>query len=210
MFFTYRFISRKLIISWLALLSTTVISGEIALTDNTVDRKKAAQQVTQQFVKQLGGELKKEMKNSGPVGAIKVCKDVAPEIANDLSLATGWRVTRVSTKPRNALLGTPDLWERETMASFEARSGKGEHYKDMSKSEVINEAGKTYFRYMKPLAMKPVCLSCHGSDAQVSTEVKHKLTSLYPFDQAKGYNNGDLRGAISIKQPMDIPLDIQP
>lgn len=207
MFFTTRFFGRMLLITPIAFASTTALSGQSMQADDTADRTKAAKQVTQQFVKQLGGHLKKEMKSSGPVGAIKVCKDIAPEIANDLSTKNGWRVTRVSTKPRNALLGTPDLWERETLASFGSRADKGELYNDMAKAEVVDEAGKAYFRFMKPLAIKPVCLKCHGSDEQIPPAVKNHLDTLYPFDQARDYKIGDLRGAVSIKQPLDIPLN---
>jgi len=206
MFSTNNFINHTLVFIGLSLISSTALSNELAQHDSNEDRTEAAKHVTQQFVKQLGSHLKKEMKTNGPVAAIKVCKDVAPKIANDLSLTNGWRVTRVSTKPRNALLGTPDLWERETLVSFESRADKGELYKEMSKAEVINEAGKSYFRFMKPLAMKPVCLNCHGSDKQIPPAVKAQLDDVYPFDQARGYKKGDLRGAISIKQSMDIPL----
>jgi len=206
MFFTHSFISRKLVILWLTLLSGTVLSSELAQRDSNAERTQAAQQVSQQFMKQLGTHLKKEMKTNGPVAAIKVCKDVAPKIANDLSLKNGWRVTRVSSKPRNTLLGTPDQWEREALASFESRADKGEHYKDMSKVEIINESGKSYFRFMKPIGVKPICLTCHGSDEEIPTTVKAQIDSMYPFDQARNYKIGDLRGAISIKQPMDTPL----
>jgi len=206
MFFTNKFISRKLVFIWLALISTTVVSGELIQRNSDAERIKAAKQVSQQFVKQLGGHLKKEMKTNGPVTAIKVCKDVAPEIANNLSLENGWRVTRVTEKPRNALLGSTDKWESETLASFESRAAKGEHYKNMAKGEIVDEAGKSYFRFMKPLEVKPVCLKCHGSDEQIPPAVKTQLDDMYPYDQARGYKIGDLRGAISIKQPMDIPL----
>jgi len=207
MFFKTNFISRKLIIICLASTSTAALSSELMQGDNTAERTAAAKQVTQQFVKQLGGHLKKEMKSNGPVSAIKVCKDIAPDIANNLSLENGWRITRVSTKPRNSLLGTPDLWERETLASFKSRADKGESYKAMSKAEVVDEAGKSYLRFMKPLTIKPVCLNCHGSDEKIPPAVKNNLDTLYPFDQARGYKTGDLRGAVSIKQPLDIPLN---
>ncbi len=206
MFYSYNFISRKMIFIWLILLSSTVLSAELVQKNDNAQREKAAQQVTQQFVKQLGGHLKKEMKANGPVAAIKVCKDVAPEIASALSLENGWRVTRVTTKPRNALLGTPDLWERETLADFASRAEQGEQYASMAKVEVVDESGKAYFRYMKPLAIQPVCLTCHGSEEQIPDGVKAALDMAYPHDQARAYKLGELRGAVSIKQPMDIPL----
>lgn len=206
MFYTNNFINRKIVFLWLILISTTVISGELTQRNSIAEREKAAQQVTQQFLKQLGGQLKKEMGTNGPVAAIKVCKDIAPAIANDLSLDNGWRVTRVTTKARNSLLGSPDVWERETLAAFESRAAKGEKYTDMSKSEVVDEAGESYFRYMKPLAVQPVCLACHGTNEEIPEAVKAELNNRYPHDQARGYKAGELRGAVSIKQPMTIPL----
>lgn len=199
------FFSRQIVFISLMLVSPVVFPGTDS-TEGLVQREQAAQEVAQQFLKQLGGHLKKEMKTNGPVAAIRVCKDVAPDIANALSLENGWRVTRVTTKTRNSMLGTPDQWERETLAAFETRAEKGEAYSAMKQSGTVEEAGKTYYRFMKPLAVQPVCLKCHGSNEQIPEMVKAELDKQYPYDQARDYKIGDLRGAISIKQPMDIPL----
>ncbi|MDB4575568.1 DUF3365 domain-containing protein [bacterium] len=184
----------------LMLISSAVFADELN------QREQAADQVSEQFIKQLGGHLKKEMQANGPVQAINVCKEIAPEIANQLSIENGWSVSRVTTKTRNSLLGAADMWERETLAEFEAAAAKGENYSEMKKTAVVDEDGQFYFRYMKPLAIKPVCLTCHGSEEQIPAPVKSELVKLYPFDQAKGYKQGELRGAVSIKQPMDVPL----
>lgn len=200
MYSSKKFIVQKTLLICMMLFSTSAFSDELA------QREQAAKQVAQQFLKQLGGHLKKEMKANGPVSAINVCKDVAPKIAGQLSLENGWRVTRVSTKPRNALLGSPDEWERKALLAFEARAKKGEKYSEMAKVEVVEEAGRSYFRYMKPLGLKPVCLTCHGSEQQIPPPVKAALDEAYPYDQARGYAIGELRGAISIKQPLDVSL----
>ncbi len=205
MFISNNFIRRQLLAISLMLVSSAVFAAS-ASSEGQTQREQAAQAVAQQFMKQLGGHLKKEMMSNGPVAAIKVCRDVAPDIANELSLENGWRVTRVTTKTRNAMLGTPDLWERETLAAFEARAEKGESYATMKQSETVDEAGKSYYRFMKPLAVQPVCLKCHGSNEQIPEMVRAELDKQYPYDQARDYKIGDLRGAISIKQPMDVPL----
>lgn len=197
--------SNNFLIHQIIFVSLMLVSS-VVLADDLTQREQAAEQVSKQFIKQLGGHLKKEMQASGPVKAINVCKEVAPEIANQLSIENGWSVTRVSTKTRNSLLGTPDLWERKALAEFEARAAKGEKYSTMNKAAVVDEDGKFYYRYMKPLAIQPICLTCHGSDEQIPAPVKAELEKLYPFDQAKGYKDGELRGAVTIKQPMDVPL----
>ena len=197
---TNNFLIHQIIFFCLMLATSAVVADELT------QREQAADQVSEQFIKQLGGHLKKEMQSNGPVQAINVCKDIAPDIANQLSNENGWSVSRVTTKPRNSLLGATDMWERKTLAEFEAAAAKGEKYSEMKKSVVVDEDGKFYFRYMKPLAIKPVCLTCHGSEEQIPAPVKSELVKLYPFDQAKGYKVGELRGAVSIKQPMDVPL----
>ncbi len=199
-------ISNNFLKHQLIFVSLMLVTSVVLADDELNQREQAAQQVAQQFVKQLGSHLKNEMKTNGPVSAIKVCKDVAPEIASQLSIENGWSVSRVTTKVRNPLLGMPDQWERATLADFEAQAAKGEEYSTMNKTAVVDEDGLFYFRYMKPLVIAPVCLSCHGSDDQIPTAVKTELENAYPFDKAKGYKAGELRGAISIKQPMDIPL----
>jgi len=195
-----KFLKHQIIFISLMLIASVVVADELS------EREMAAEQVSQQFIKQLGSHLKKEMQEKGPVQAINVCKEIAPEIANRLSIENGWRVSRVTTKPRNSLLGTADTWEHEALAEFEAKAAGGEKYETMNKSAVVDEDSQFYFRYMKPLALKPVCLTCHGSDKDIPAPVKAELEKLYPFDKAKGYKQGELRGAVSIKQPMDVPL----
>lgn len=171
--------------------------------DDLTAREQAAKAATAAFVKTLGGALKQHMSAGGPAEATKVCRNVAPTIANDLSLKHGWTVTRVGTRVRNTMLGVPDAWEQAALAAFRARRDSGEEFAKMTHAEVVTEGDRRYFRFMKPLGVKPVCLNCHGSEAEIPAAVKALLKTQYPHDRAVGYKVGDLRGAVSIKQPMD-------
>lgn len=193
---------------WLMLIPLTVMAGESMQKNEIAEREKAAKEVAGQFVQRLSKHLKQEMKNSGPVGAIGVCRDVAPDIANQLSLENGWRVTRVSAKPRNAMLGTGDDWELNTLADFERKAKLGESYKDMMSSQIVLEGGKSYYRFMKPIPVAEICLTCHGGENDIPPAVANKLAEYYPHDKAKGYRTGDLRGAISIKQPIEVAPNV--
>ena len=192
-----------LLISLLCVSASTV-------AESITDRELAAKQVSAEFLKRLGGALKKEMGANGPVSAISVCRDVAPSIANDLSIEHGWKITRVSQKARNPMLGTPDAWENKTLDAFEIRAANGEKFEDMHIDQVVREGDKSYYRHMKPIALQPICLTCHGSEENIPAEVQAKLDEIYPHDQARGYKVGDVRGAISIKQPLDITLPAKP
>jgi hypothetical protein len=169
-------------------------------------RERAASEVTMAFLQQLGGALKEEMGAKGPAAAIRVCRDVAPTLAGELSRQNGWRVTRVGTRVRNPLLGTPDAWEQGVLAEFARRAEAGEPLKTMAHSELVEEPGARYFRFMKAIGIQPLCLTCHGEPSQIPEAVRTVLKSEYPTDEAVGYTAGELRGAVSIKQPIDRPL----
>jgi hypothetical protein len=183
----------------------TAVAGAPA-ADELAEREAAARAASSELLVQLGGALKREMGSGGPEAAISVCRDLAPQISGTISRANGWRMTRVGTRVRNPLLGLPDAWESSTLAAFEKRAGSGEPYQDMVAGEVVEEGGKRYYRFMKAIAVKPVCLVCHGSEDSIPAGVGAQLATQYPMDRATGYRQGELRGAVSIKQPMDIPL----
>jgi len=190
-----------------ALLAITLLIGYLPITlagddTDTQNRINAAKEATNDFIKRLGSALKGEMKKNGPESAIKVCRDLAPKIAGDISLKNGWQVTRVSSKPRNTMLGLPDSWEQTVLLNFEQRQAKGEKLKTMYFAEVVNEPEGESLRYMKAIGTAPLCLSCHGNSEQISSTVQAKINLLYPHDKATGYKAGELRGAVSIKQPL--------
>jgi hypothetical protein len=170
--------------------------------DTMAARKEAAQKTAQGFMQELVSALKKEMAAAGPAGAVSVCSDLAPTIAGRISRETGWRVTRVGTRVRNPLLGMPDAWEQRVLIDFEKRAARGNDIDKMSYSEVVSEPSGKFFRFMKAVAVKAQCLVCHGSGEQIAPQIRAILKERYPRDGAINYKVGDLRGAISIKEPL--------
>jgi Protein of unknown function (DUF3365) len=158
--------------------------------------------VAMSLMQQLGAELKKEITANGPDAAIKVCKNIAPELASKLSIEKGWRVTRVSLKTRNPLLGAPDVWEQQALQAFDMRAKNGEALDKMEFAEAVDEPDGRYFRYLKALPVQPLCLACHGGDEQIPPSVKATLAAQYPHDRATGYSLGQVRGAISVKRAL--------
>ena len=61
----------------------------------------------------------------GPVGAISVCKEKAPQLLQDMRRQTGWNIRRVSLKTRNPATGTPDAWETRQLAGFNIQVANG-------------------------------------------------------------------------------------
>ena len=183
-----------------AMLGLLVSQGVAA--NDIGERKKAAMTTTKEFAKKLGDHMKSAMQAGGPTNAVKICSEVAPQLTGEISRKTGWKVTRVGTRVRNSMLGSPDAWEQKVLTLFEERKAKGESFKKMAHSEVVEEPNGKYFRFMKAIGVQGGCLRCHGGKDDVSPEVEMLLEERYPHDLARNYKVGDLRGAVSIKQPM--------
>ena len=154
------------------------------------------------FMQKLLAENKKAIEEDGPESAIKVCKEIAPKLAGDLSRQNGIRLTRVSLKVRNPLLGTADEWEQKTLKQFEERLAKGDKPETLEAAEIVSEPSGTYFRYMKGIVLQKGCVTCHGNSDQIMDSVKSILAEEYPHDQAVGYAAGQVRGGVSIKRAL--------
>lgn len=185
-----------ILISALSLLSNFVFADDMS------EYVKESRAVMKPFLKKLGAENKKAMLTGGPESAVKVCKEIAPEMTSDISRQTGWKISRVSLKVRNPLLGTPDAWEQKKLQEFADRAAKGENPATINAYEIVQEPAGKYFRFMKAIPLKPGCVACHGTTTDIPDNVKARLNTEYPYDKAIGYNVGQIRGAVSIKRPL--------
>jgi hypothetical protein len=156
-----------------------------------------ARGIIQGFAGELKGELQGAMKSGGPGKAIEVCNQVAPAIAEAHSERSGWQVGRTSLKLRNPA-NAPDAWETRVMEAFEARKAHGEAPAAIDHFAVVERDGGKVFRYMKAIPTEAVCTKCHGGE--LAAPVAAKLDGLYPQDQARGYREGDLRGAFTLEK----------
>lgn len=157
-----------------------------------------ARALVKQFGGTLKGELQTAMKSGGPTAAIEVCNTRAPAIAADLSTGA-WDVARTSLKTRNPD-NAPDAWETQVLERFEAQKAEGKPVQTLEYSEVVTTPNGTEFRYMKAIPTQGLCLTCHGTD--ISEPVGTKLDALYPEDKARGYVEGDIRGAFTLRYSM--------
>lgn len=162
-----------------------------------------ARVVADDLVKYIGGELKRAFQISGPLRAIKVCKYSVPELSSNMARRTGWRVTRVSLRPRNPTLGMADSWEQSVLRKFDQRAALGVPASSLEYLQVVTEPSGKYFRYMKALPTGKFCLPCHGPTDQLSPAVRAQLELEYPHDKATGYRVGEIRGAVSVKRALE-------
>ena len=187
------------------LLTVTGMAVAQSAPPSTIDASlvQSTRGIAGELLGQLGQKLKAAMSTDGPVAAVSVCKESAPAIARQLSIANDAKVTRVGTRVRNQNMGTPNAWQKKALTQFEARLAQGEKAADIEYWQVAdNGHGKSELRYAKAIAVQPQCLSCHGSAQDIAAPLAEKLRIEYPNDQATGYSVGQLRGAVVVTRPL--------
>lgn len=160
------------------------------------------------------------------------CPELGAAIASDFSRSTGYLVRRVTKMTRNSR-NTPDDWELEQLNKFEDMAADGDARtqfniskpdgsilptKEFESFEMVTEGKgrdtRNYFRYMRSITMPGMpneapflpCLKCHGTLNQLGLGVADAVQSEYPHDLSMGYKKGDIRGAWTIKIPLDVKL----
>ncbi|MDH5711511.1 MAG: DUF3365 domain-containing protein [Gammaproteobacteria bacterium] len=160
------------------------------------------------------------------------CPELGPIIASDFSRSTGYLVRRVTERTRNSR-NTPDDWELEQLNKFEEMAANGDARtqfnitkpdgsilptKEFESFAMVTEGkGKdtqNYFRYMRSITMPGMpneppflpCLKCHGTLDQLGPGVADAVQAAYPHDLSMGYKKGDIRGAWTIKIPIEFKL----
>jgi hypothetical protein len=160
------------------------------------DAVKQARKATTELMSTLMQRLTKELMAGGPPAAVKVCAEVAQELAQEQN-TDDLHIRRVSLKVRNPA-DMPDDYERAKLAWMAEQHAAGKLKSEHA--EVIRTAdGAKQVRYMMPIRIMSMCLQCHGPEDQIDPAVKAVLAEKYPSDAATGYATGDLRGAFSVK-----------
>ncbi|HLD68212.1 MAG TPA: DUF3365 domain-containing protein [Pseudomonas sp.] len=154
-----------------------------------------AQALIGPFAQALMGTVKQALSEGGPKSAILACQTLAPDIASEHSQAP-WTVGRTALKLRNPD-NRPDAWERQVLEDFATAAAKGQPLADLKRGEVVGSE----YRYMQAIATGEPCLACHGQ--AIAPDVAALIDRQYPNDQARGFALGDLRGAFTLRRPLN-------
>lgn len=173
------------------------------VVDPSAGQAEAAREAASRLLRGTGAELQAALGRGDVPGAIAACSEAAPKIAAELSLAEGWQLRRVSLKPRNSLLGTADAWEQAALLDFAERLAAGEAPAGIERAEIVEEPAGRALRYARPIPTQAMCLACHGPVDGLAPEIREALAARYPADRATGHQPGDLRGAVTVRMPLD-------
>ncbi|MCU7938959.1 MAG: DUF3365 domain-containing protein [gamma proteobacterium symbiont of Bathyaustriella thionipta] len=183
------------------IFSAIMLVPAVSIAEQTQEQLlQESRQTIQTFAKGLKGELKEAMKKGGPANAIEVCNTKALKMTAAAGKENAVNLSRTFLKLRNQD-NAPQAWQKTVLEQFAARKSKGESAKKMEFSEIVEVDGKKQFRYMKAMGIAKPCLHCHGENALPAVE--EKLNRLYPDDKARGYNPGDIRGAIVLTKALN-------
>ena len=179
----------------LVLSPAMLAAGEPSADTAWVDQSR---QLAMQLGGQLKGELTKAIADGGPMAAINVCYLRAPEIAAQLSQASGARVGRTALRVRNPS-NAPDDLERTVLEQFAADLGSGPIDRPLEAVFEIRRGDAVERRYMRAIPTDALCLTCHGQT--IAPELAAAIARDYPKDEATGFEQGQLRGAFSVVWP---------
>ncbi len=170
---------------WAAVL---LIAPILAWSDDESPLLLKSRQLTADYATQLKAALQESMQAGGPVEAITVCSEIAPQLGSKISRASGAKVGRTSLRFRNPV-NAPSDWESQALDHLEV-TGNPEYF------ELLPNGGA---RYLKAIPTGPVCIACHGET--LAPAIAERLNEAYPHDRATGFAVGDLRGAFSVTWP---------
>ncbi|MHB1050901.1 MAG: Tll0287-like domain-containing protein [Bacteroidota bacterium] len=157
--------------------------------------------IVTQFMQTYKTILLKAMSSSGASGAISVCADTAQAIAHSIGERQSVSIKRVSTRWRNPA-NAPDRFEDSVLALFGKSMSEGELNDQTEYFTIVLTDSGTAARYLKPIIVQSVCLSCHGYEESLTENIRRTLKTRYPDDRALGYSAGELRGAVSVILPI--------
>ncbi|MCB1357701.1 MAG: DUF3365 domain-containing protein [Maritimibacter sp.] len=182
-----------------AVLCSLALAAPARAADEDIEALKTeAAEIVASFSQELQGALMTAMKEGGPVNAIDICNEKAPEIAASAAAASGWSVARSSHRLRNPE-NAPDAYTAAAIADFVAREAAGEPAKGLARAEIVEEGGRQVFRFVKAIPTGQPCLNCHGGE-DVKPEVVAKLAELYPDDAARGFSVDQMRGVFTLSK----------
>jgi protein tyrosine phosphatase (PTP) superfamily phosphohydrolase (DUF442 family) len=169
---------------WTPVAPDTLTHSQQAQRQLAIDAKDA---MFSRLFAALGEAMGKPGPEGGAAGAIGVCKDQAPKIAQTVAREKGVMIGRTSAKLRNPANAAPS-WAVAVLNDQPAEQRLA--------ANTDGSLGVTL-----PITLAANCLACHGSPDTIDPAVRAALAASYPKDQATSFKEGDLRGWFWVEVP---------
>lgn len=136
-----------------------------------------------------------------PVAVYLAYADNAPGWGKEISDAAKLDFSRTALGVRNPA-NEPDAWERQQMETFSFYLDAGMDPQTFEIAEIVQEGDEKVFRWLRPIVMDEACMACHGE--KLDERIKLLLAQEYPLDEARGYSEGMLGGAYSVRKVLSV------
>ncbi|MEZ7527544.1 Tll0287-like domain-containing protein [Cloacibacterium normanense] len=144
--------------------------------------------IAEETKKNLVTNLTQKISEKGPENALEFCNVNAIPLTKQLEDQHNVTIKRVSDKNRN-----PDNAANETERKYIY------FFKEQLALKQKLEAKFDNGVFYAPITTNNMCLQCHGSEKDIKPETLAKIKSLYPNDNATGYQENEMRGLMVIK-----------
>ena len=189
-----------------ALAVTTVAAGRAAddtwikvgadeLSPAQVVQLEKAKEAKSVLAKKVMGDLKSAMDAGSLSEAIGVCRDVAPQAAQQVGMDMGVAIGRTSHRVRNPE-NRPPQWAQGLVA-------------DVAATPQILTAPDGRMGVLIPIKTAGVCTRCHGPEDSLDAQAAATILEHYPDDEATGFEEGDVRGWFWVEVPGELELRIE-
>jgi len=180
------------------LLSIIILISFFSCNSGLTDTQKKmyatkGKEIAQATMKELAGNLMKQMKLGGTKVAVPFCNAAAYPLTEKMAKKYDVSIKRTSHKIRNPK-NNPNNEEKKIIELYLASLKKKEKLKPVVQKESDNKV-----HFYAPIILNKKCLACHGTvGKEVSKQTDSIIKSYYPNDKATGFKVGDLRGIWSI------------
>jgi len=161
--------------------------------------KEKGQAIVASTFASLSSRLQAAISEGGFQQAVGVCKLAAVPITDSLERVHQVTIKRATNKSRN-----PDNQanedEQRVLANYQALLDQKQ-----ALEPILQELESGDYQFYAPILTGKLCLNCHGKEHEdLSSDLAAYIKTLYPADQAMGYNAGDLRGVWSVTLTKEI------
>jgi len=183
---------------WKSVLVLIALLGFISCNSEFSEKEKQrysekGKEIAQATFKALSSELMAQMKEGGPAQAIPFCNVQAVPLAKEISEKYNVVIKRTSDQLRSCN-NEPSEREIDIIINYKQLIAENKELKPIVEIDATNKK-----HFYAPIMMKANCLVCHGKLKEtMSVQTDSIIKSIYQFDIATGYVEGDLRGIWSI------------
>ncbi len=180
----------------LPILLSLIAGGSLTAQDLPVPSEAGPKIIAEAFGR-LSAALAEAVAQGGPAGALGVCREQAPVIAESVGKEHGVTLRRAAIRFRNPK-NAADESETAALATFAAALAAQQVPQALTLADA--DGGTSFIAPI--LLANALCLQCHGTPGvDIAPGTLEAIRRLYPEDQATGFKLGDLRGLWRVSFP---------